>query len=203
MSNKLYEKIDIHGQKGLVFKFDGTFSFKKGKKDSKCQISIPKSKKKITRLNRNLAKLVKNNKCVLNGVLITHDFRLIKKTEKIYEQFQSGGFTVVNNIVLKRKKRNEKDAQNKRLKIEIDKDGYPNKRRKLDEVRFYEIGDFFDLVNVRYTITYVTHFSGYDYEHEQHGFLRNVPLNQVQRILEQISQDYCDRQAYPTGKKNF
>jgi hypothetical protein len=54
------------------------------------------------------------------------------------------------------------------------------------------------MVNVEYSIEFVTHFSDYDHQYTKSGFLRDVPHDQVENRLQVISQDYIRRQAYPT-----
>jgi hypothetical protein len=56
----------------------------------------------------------------------------------------------------------------------------------------------YQMVNVEYSIEFVTHFSDYDHKYTKSGFLRDVLRDKVENRLQVISQDYVRRQAYPT-----
>jgi hypothetical protein len=102
----------------------------------------------------------------------------------IKQQFQMGGNNIRRGIAKKRKRSLELEERNQRPRIE-------------------EIGDVFDLINVRYRIYFIMHLTNRQVPRSQYGLLHNIGRWDVNQALEDLADDFIQTQSYETIVTNI
>ena len=187
----LIENINWLLPKVLLMEYDGRFVLKRKARQGEMilnQVIIPSGNKEKQLLYRQVVKCIRKGVVTLGDeLLLTHDNRVIPNRALAVKQFQSGGYNVKQNVV-----------RNKRRRLSGDEQQAAKKRKLDDELSLDWLFLEEEMVNVKYSIEFVTHFSDYDHQHTKSGFLRNILRDKVTSRLQTVAQEYVKRQAYPT-----
>ena len=82
------------------------------------QFKLPRNEKQHNLLQSHIANLIRSNKAAIVGnYLLTLDNSFIKKTDKIMNQFQSGGMDIVHNV-LKRRRPDSPESSRKEQRMD-------------------------------------------------------------------------------------
>jgi hypothetical protein len=146
---------------------------------------VPNDYKLQQTLNQNITKMIQKRQATLEkGYMITPHHQCIPMNPRIKQQFQTGGYTIRRGIARKRKRSVEPDERNQRQRIE-------------------EVGDVFDLVNVRYRIYFIMHLTDRQVPRSQYGLLNNIRRWDVHQALEDLADDFIQKQSYETIVTNI
>jgi hypothetical protein len=185
MNQVFYENVRLNYPQFLLLEYDGpTLKRKiKPKETLVNQIIIPYGKKRRLKLFKRVVRMIRAGNAYLErDYLVTPALRCIKSNQRILHQFQTGGYNIRNGIV-RRKRRVRQD------------DGPMEQRRRIED-NFNP--NLFQLVNVSYRIWFVMHLNDRDVPRSRNGFIRNVPLMEVENAIEQVGNEFIARQNYDT-----
>jgi hypothetical protein len=146
---------------------------------------VPNDKKLQQALNENIVKMIQKRQATLEkGYVITPHYQCIPMKPHIKQQFQMGGYNIKRGITKKRKRSVEPEERNQRQRIE-------------------EIGDVFELVNVRYRIYFIMHLTNRQVPRSQYGLLNNIRRWDVHQALEDLAEEFIQKQSYETIVTNI
>lgn len=204
----LCENIQLLLSNQLYLQYDGTFVFKKNKRQAINNIFIPDSIHSRALLLKNLVKLVRGGVAKLSDkILLTCKNEFIRKSDKVVKQIQTGGYNISGNIASSKRRLNaETRSSIKRFKLQGESKRRADqlvsqktkKQKRIQEIEEFYNQELFQLVNVEYYLTFVTYFTDETRYHRVKGFLRNLVRMQVEYEVDQIGQRYCQKQLYDT-----
>lgn len=172
MSYTLYENIKLSIPDNFLLEYDGKFVLRGMRRIRKRErvingIIVPISIDYRKQLQVTLAALIRRGIAVLDSkFIVTPSNRIVKNGQKIMRQLQTGGYDVKKNIASKKRRRS--------LDIEP-----ANKRQRIDDFNF--------IVNVKYSISYVTQFTGMERAHTHRGSLETSTYLILTRSFRQLA----------------
>ena len=154
----LCENIQLLLSNQLYLQYDGTFVFKKNKRQAINNIFIPDSIHSRALLLKNLVKLVRGGVAKLSDkILLTCKNEFIRKSDKVVKQIQTGGYNISGNIASSKRRLNaETRSSIKRFKLQgeskrrVDQlvSQKTKKQKRIQEIEEFYNQELFQLVNV-------------------------------------------------------
>lgn len=115
-----YQSIQLFEPNNFALTYKGQFiTIKRRNRTVFNQFKLPRNDKEHKLLQIQVANLIRSNKAAIVGnYLLTLDNSFIKKTDKIMNQFQSGGMDIVHNV-LKRRRPDSPESSRKEQRMDI------------------------------------------------------------------------------------
>jgi hypothetical protein len=174
MNTDLLENIKLQIPEDYLLKNDGSLVLKLQKTTKKIinNILVPKNEKQWSNLKKALILYLRNKKATLGEkYLLTPSNTFILNHYKAARQIMIGGYHVIENVSLMRKRKKSSETINRKRQKMMEQ----SKRKWEEEVEIQRKKQKADeKVNVAYRIIYVTHFADKSTHHTSTGFLRNV-----------------------------